>query len=405
MRVLFSFPHALGAPGIGWTAWNQVDSLARAGVDVHVVAASAVRPSAAGIRVETTLSAGSLRVPHRVIGRDRAFAWHDRRVSATLRSGAYDIVHLWPLGVGATAATARERGVPLVREAPNTHTAHAWRVVADEVRALGLDGAVTTAHTENPVHLAMERADWDAATAILAPSDLVARTFAAAGYDPRRLLRHQYGYRPGSRRMRARDAASRRGLRAVYVGLAEPRKGLHHALTAWLASEASRTGTFTVVGRMLDAYRERLAGQLSHPSVREVGFSSAVDGALSAADVLMLPTLEEGSALVTYEAQAAGCVPLVSTAAGAILDDGVTGMLHEPGDVAALTAQLNLMSADRDVLARMSAAALAHAPALTWDTAAARLIGCYEAAIALVDDPATAVASPVGEVCHDVLTG
>ena len=44
ISILYSFPHALGAPGIGWTAWNQVNELVRAGHDVHLVAASIARP-------------------------------------------------------------------------------------------------------------------------------------------------------------------------------------------------------------------------------------------------------------------------------------------------------------------------------------------------------------------------
>jgi glycosyltransferase involved in cell wall biosynthesis len=346
---------------------------------VHVVAASVARPVPANVRVTQTLAIRNKRIPHRAIGRDRAFAWHDRRAAQFAASGEYDVVHLWPTGPGRTAATASERGIAVVREAPNTHTEFAWRVVAEEVAALGLGGEVDTAHTANARRLEMERADWSRATAILAPSEFVAQTFRDAGFADDRILRHQYGFRPGSRLPRAR-AATPGPLRAVYVGLGEPRKGLHYALDAWLSSDASRTGTLTVVGRMLPAYQALLADRLAHRSVRVVGFTHQVEAALAASDVLLLPTIEEGSALVTYEAQAMGCVPLVSTASGALMDDGVQGMFHEPRDVAALVSQLNLLSDDRTELARMSAAAIAHGPDLTWDAAAHTLVRCYDAA-------------------------
>jgi glycosyltransferase involved in cell wall biosynthesis len=379
MRVLFSFPHALGAPGIGWTAWNQVDGLARLGHDVHVVAASVARPLPPTVRVTQTLAVRGKRLPHRAIGRDRAFAWHDRRAAQLVARGGYDIVHLWPTGPGRTAATARERGIAVVREAPNTHTEFAWRAVAEEVAALGLQGEVDTAHTANARRLDMERADWSLATGILAPSEFVAQTFRDAGFADDRVLRHQYGFRPGSRLPRQRSAAPT-PLRAVYVGLGEPRKGLHYALDAWSRSDASRDGTFTVVGRLLPAYEALLADRLAHPSVKVIGFSHHVEAALAASDVLLLPTIEEGSALVTYEAQGMGCVPLVSTASGALMEDGVQGLFHEPRDVDTLVAQLDLLSGDRSVLARMSAAAIDHVPALTWDAAADALVRCYESA-------------------------
>ena len=387
MRVLLSFPHALGAPGIGWTAWNQADSLIRAGHTVHVVAASVSRPVEGAATVTTSLAAGRLRIPHRVLGRERAFRWHDRVARSQLRRTPVDVVHLWPLAPGLTAAEARARGIAAVREAPNTHTRHAWNIVAAETERLGLTDADRTAHTENAAHLAMEQAEWDAATGVLAPSQAVADSFIAYGFAPERVFRHRYGYRPGTRRATPRSSDPR-ALRAVYVGLAEPRKGLHHALDAWLASSASREGTFTVIGRVLPAYAEHLGGRLRHDSVRVIGFRDDVPAALAASDVLVLPTLEEGSALVTYEAQAMGAVPLVSTAAGADLVDGVHGLLHVPGDVSALTAQFDRLAADRTELARLSANALAHADALTWDAAAERLVEAYgEARLAVKGVP------------------
>lgn len=380
MRVLLSFPHALGSPGIGWTAWNQVNALVHRGHDVTVVATSVAKP-VAGATVIQSLSLAGRRVPHRAIGRDRAFAWHDRVATRAYTRLRPDVVHLWPLAPGMTARAARADGAAVVREAPNTHTARAWRVVAEEVRSLGLDGAISTAHTADAAHLRMEQAEWDAATGVLAPSGAVADSFLAEGFAPGRIFRHQYGFTPDTRRVQPRRADDR-PLRAIYVGLGEPRKGLHYALRAWLGSDASRDGTFTIVGKMLPAYRELLNAELSHPSIRVVGFSSSVGAALSASDVMLLPTIEEGSALVTYEAQGAGCVPLVSRAAGALMTDEVHGLIHEPRDVETLTAQIDLLADDRDRLAALSAASIAHAPELTWEAAGASLEAAYEAALA-----------------------
>ena len=81
-------------------------------------------------------------------------------------------------------------------------------------------------------------------------------------------------------------------------------------------------------------------------------------------------------------------MPLVSSAAGAMLDDGVQGLIHEPRDVATLTGHLDLLSEDRARLAALSRAALAHAPELTWEAAGARLEGAYEAALAVAGSTA-----------------
>ncbi len=116
-------------------------------------------------------------------------------------------------------------------------------------------------------------------------------------------------------------------------------------------------------------------------------------GALTQGDVLLLPTVEEGSALVTYEAQIAGCVPLVSTAAGAVIDEGVTGFTHEVGDVgrADRTPRHPVASIPR-CCERCGMRALAAADDLTWTAAARRQVDAYLAAIALTDESRRAAA-------------
>ncbi|MFD4422583.1 glycosyltransferase family 4 protein [Agromyces sp. NPDC058484] len=390
ISVLYSFPHAFGAPGIGWTAWNQVNELVRAGHDVHLVAASIARPVPGLASVATSLSVAGRRIPHRVMGRDRALAWHDRFAARRVPRRSPDVVHVWPLSATRTIEAARRHGIPAFREVPNTHTANAYEVIARESAALGLTPRAGASHTADPRRLATEEREWAAATALLVPSDAVAATFLERGFDASRLRRHRYGCTPAAPVVRQDDTRrpgdTRPGLTAVFLGRVEPRKGLHHALDAWIASTASRHGRLLVFGAVDDDYRAVLADRLAHPSVDVRGVTGAPIDELARADVLLLPSLEEGSALVTYEAQVAGCVPLVSTAAGALLEHDVHGLLHEAGDVATLTSQLDRLDADPTALDRLRAAAMAHAPELSWAAAAQSLLSAYGHSTALITD-------------------
>ena len=380
LSIVYSFPHAIGAPGIGWTAWNQVAELIAAGHRVHLVAASIARPLPGLASARTTLSVGGRRVPHRAIGRDRALVLHDAVAARVVHRRRPSVVHTWPLAARRTLAAARASGAVGLREAPNTHTAHAYEIVAEECARLGVTLPASASHAANARHLAIEQAEWAAADAVLAPSDAVAATFIARGHDPARLLRHRYGYRAGSERRRS--VGTDAPFTALFLGRVEPRKGLHYALEAWGASTASRDGRFLVHGEVLPGYAEYLAPLLALPGVEVRPFTSDPGQVLADADVLLLPTIEEGSALVTYEAQAAGCIPLVSTAAGAMLVDGEHGLLHEPRDVAALVDQLDRLHASADERARLSAGAAAHAPELTWAAAGAALVSAYRVALA-----------------------
>ena len=100
------------------------------------------------------------------------------------------------------------------------------------------------------------------------------------------------------------------------------------------------------------------------------------------ADALVLPSIEEGSALVTSEALASGCVPLVSEASGALCTHDVNGLVHKVADVDTLAAQLTALDADRGLLARLREAGLRDAPQFTWSRAGERLVEVYEEVVA-----------------------
>ncbi len=389
--VLLSFPHVLGQSGIGSIALAQVSALERAGVDVVVLAAG-VEPGIAlpqGVRLRTSLSVGGHRVPHRALGSvDRAFAWHDwvgsRLVGQLARQGPLDVVHGWPGAGHRTFAATRRSGIASVREVPNTHTAHAYEVMQAEMARLGLPVTAGHSHAPNPGRLAAEEREYASATALLCPAESVARTFRNRGFDEARLLRTQYGYdaaagfHAGPRR--APDAP----LRLLFVGRCEPRKGLHFALDAWIASGVAAHGaTFDIFGSFYPGYAELLGQRLQAPGVHVRGFTTDVPREMAAADVVTLPSLEEGSALVTYEAQAAGCALLVSDEAGAVCEPGVQGLIHPAGDVATLTEHLRLVATDRPLLERMRAAAAKQAEHLTWADAASVLLERYEDARAV----------------------
>jgi glycosyltransferase involved in cell wall biosynthesis len=377
MRVLYSFPHALGAPGIGTTALNQLRALVRLGIDVDVYAASfAVEVPGDGRRV-ATLAAGPVRVPHRALGVARAYAYHDLRVATALRarSGAYDVVHAWPRSCLRTFAAARRTGVRAVREVPNTHTGHAYERVARELEELGMALPSGHSHAFDAKVLSLEEAEYRLADVLLVPSPYVRQTFLERGFPADRLSMHRYGFDPD--RFAPGPDRERGPFTAVFLGRAEPRKGLHYALRAWHESGLAARGRFLIAGSFTPAYRELLSPWIDDPSVEVVGFVDDTEALLQRCDVLLLPSVEEGSALVTYEAMACGCVPLVSDAAGARCRHGREGLIHAAGDVAALAADLRLLESDRGLLAEMRAAALAARSELTWDAAAREVSAAY----------------------------
>ena len=381
IRVLYSFPHKLGADRICNTAWQQVNGVAAAGADVLAFPGVLHRPVAANVRVRPTLAWGKLRIPYKLLGRMGACALHDRIVSRRLRTlaGQIDIVHAWPLGASRTLKTARRLGIPTVLERPNAHTRFAYEVVQKECQRLGITMPPGHEHAFNAGYLRHEEFEYSLADRLLCPSDFVARSFIDQGFPPEKLARHQYGYEEKIFYQGCQNARRGGGLTMLFVGGCTPRKGLHYALEAWLQSKAHHEGTFLIAGEFIPGYAERLSAMLSYPRVKVLGYRKDVADLMRQSDLFVLPTIEEGSALVTSEARGCGCVLLVSDAAGAICRHDENALVHAAGDVQALARHIDMLHGNRAFLAKLRDASLKTLEEITWSAAGRKLLAVYEA--------------------------
>jgi glycosyltransferase involved in cell wall biosynthesis len=356
-----------------------------AGAEMLVFPGVLHRPLSKGIKVRPTLSWRSVRISYKLVGTKRACALHDRIVARRLRriAGQIDVVHVWPMGALETLKTAASLGIPTVLERPNAHTRFAYKVVQQECQRLGVPLPTDHEHAYKADWLRVEEEEYRLASRILCPSDFVAQTFLESGSPSEKLSRHQYGFDETMFHAPVNGHSLKRPFTMLFVGGCAPRKGLHYALEAWLKSTASRDGTFLIVGEFVPGYREKLSSMLSHPSVQVMGFRRDIADLMRHSDVLVLPTIEEGSALVTSEARGCGCVLLVSEAAGAICRHGENALLHSPTDAVTLAEQITTLHQDRALLERLRTASLATVQEITWAAAGRKLAAVYRETAAL----------------------
>jgi D-inositol-3-phosphate glycosyltransferase len=381
MRVLYSFPHKIGAERICNIAWRQVDGAVRAGIDVTLFPGVLQKPFDVPLEVFPTLSLGkTVRIPYKALGRINACALHDYVVARRLEKHAAgtDIIHGWPLGSLRTFRAAKKLGIPTVLERPNAHTRYAYEVVREECERLGVTLPPGHEHAYNETVLRIEEEEYRLADYLLCPSDFVVRTFQDKGFPAEKLIRHEYGFDDKAFSPGARLQEEGSGLRALFVGVCAVRKGLHFALEAWLRTSASRDGgLFLIAGDFVPDYARKLSSMLSHPSVRVLGHRSDVPELMRRSDILLLPTIEEGSPLACAEAIGSGCVPLASEVCAGTCKHMHNAVLHPVGDVDALARDIQLVNDDRELLAHLRANALATAHRHTWRAAGARLADVY----------------------------
>lgn len=384
IRVLYSFPHKLGAERICYSAWQQVNGLAKAGAEVLVFPGVLHRAVPQSVKVRPTLAWGNFRIPYRLLGRIRACALHDHVVSKRIEklAGQIDIIHTWPLGALRTLMTAARLGIPTVLERPNAHTRFAYEVVHKECDRLGVMLPPDHEHFYNEEILAKEEEEYRLAYRLLCPSDFVVKTFQDEGFQSEKLLKHFYGFDEGVYYPVEPQRNPKRGLTMLFVGVCAVRKGVHYALESWLESPAHREGTFLIAGEFLPDYAEKLAPMLAHPSVKVLGHRNDVPELMRRSDILVLPSIEEGFGLVCTEAMGSGCVPVVSDACTDICRHMENALIHRVGDTASLTEHITLMHNDRFLLQKLRTAGLNRAPEITWDAAGRKLVELYRDTVA-----------------------
>jgi glycosyltransferase involved in cell wall biosynthesis len=314
----------------------------------------------------------------------RALALHDYIVSRRIEKlkDKIDLIHTWPSAALRTLQTAARLGIPTVLERPNTHTRFAYETVQREAERLGIALPPDNEYAYKPDVLAREEEEYARADYLLCPSDFTLKTFVDQGVPRSKLLRHQYGFDKSAYYPGPPVTQERAGLTMLFAGDCAVRKGLHFALEAWLRSPAHRDGKFRIAGTFLPAYAEKLAGMLAHPSVEVLGFRNDVPELMRNSDLFVLPSVEEGSALVTSDARGSGCVLLVSEATGAICKHMENALVHPIGDVAALAGHITKLDEDRALLWRLRASSLSTVDEITWAAAGVRLVEVYCEALA-----------------------
>jgi glycosyltransferase involved in cell wall biosynthesis len=95
------------------------------------------------------------------------------------------------------------------------------------------------------------------------------------------------------------------------------------------------------------------------------------------ASVFAFPSIEEGSALVSYEAMASGLPSVVTPNVGSLVEDDKHGIIVEPRDVDAIVEALERLASNPDVRRRMSTNARETVEAYTWERYGDRVTKAY----------------------------
>jgi len=367
-RVVYSVGVRFPGGGIGNTASHAVRGLVRQGLLSGLLCGS-FRPSDI-----TPANLHALGLPSRALRKMAVYdpsGWVDHVYNvlydawAARRLPMGDIFWGWNNYCLRSLARAKALGMQTVVERASSHPLTNDRLLREEYARWGLrfrQPAPTLTRALAEIH----RADH-----VAIPSDFVRDSFLAEGdaetegKSATPLIQTPFGV-DVSRFRPAENSQGERPFRVLFVGQLGIRKGVPDLLEAWQRL-GWRDAELWLVGRV-NADLKAILPQYAHlPSVHFPGHIPDLAETYRAADVFAFPSIEEGSALVTYEALACG-LPVVTTYnAGSLVRDALEGFLIPIRDPDALAARLEGLRADPALRREMGAAARARAEAYTWE--------------------------------------
>lgn len=366
VRVVYSVGVRFPGGGIGNTAAHAARGLARHGL-LHCLLCGSFRPGEFPPVARRALGLPS-RALRKLAACDRS-GWVDHAYNllydawAARRLPPGDVFWGWNNYCLKSLARAKTLGMTSIVERASSHPLAGARLLQAEYARWGLR------FRQPAPMLRRALAELRAADAVAIPSGFVRASFLAEA-DDARLIETPFGvdtarFRPAPPPGDAPPAAARRPFRVLFVGQAGIRKGLPDLLEAW-ARLGWRDAELHLVGRISPDLRAILPRYARLPGLRCTSHIPDLADTYRAADVFAFPSIEEGSALVTYEALASG-LPVVTTYnAGSLVRDGVEGFIVPIRAADELAARLDDLRARPALRREMSAAARRRAEEFTW---------------------------------------
>lgn len=264
------------------------------------------------------------------------------------------------VGLSGTALNAgrrvKQRGVRYVCDRGSSHIRFQDQILRDEHDRWGMPFAGV-----DPRVIAREEAEYAAADCITVPSGFVEASFIRQGIPAERLRRLPYGVNLSRFQPTGEPDPSR--FDVLFVGGMSLRKGVQYLVQAYARLDhPAKSLTFVgapspmlidnLTRRGLWPAQARVLGHVPQPELKHL---------MSQSHVMVLPSLEEGLAMVMAQAMACGCPVIASEHTGAndLFTDGEEGFVVPVRDLDALTRRLQQLADDPGLRHRFSAGALA----------------------------------------------
>lgn len=297
--------------------------------------------------------------------------WAARRIAMGLKA---DIFVAWSGWALDSIKVAKQQGMITILERGSAHIVRQKEILLAEYKKFD-----DTNHVPSDYMVNKEVREYAEADYISVPSSFAKRSFVEQGFPAEKLLKVPYGvslehFRPAQKE----DDV----FRVMHIG-GNLLKGTHFLIDALnelelFHSELLLIGTPSLVIRELLRKFKGKYKVLDHVPHLELYTL------YSQCSVYVLPSLQEGLAMVQVEAMACGIPVVCSTNTGGedIIRNGIDGFVVPVRDVDALKEKILYLYENETERREMGLAALTRAQEFTWDRYGERIVKVYSALLA-----------------------
>jgi glycosyltransferase involved in cell wall biosynthesis len=252
-----------------------------------------------------------------------------------------------------TGTLCQKRGGKYICDRGSSHIRYADRIMKEEFRLWGQEYQGV-----DPFNIAREECEYAQADIVVVPSEFVRRSFIEMGVDEKKIRKVPYG--ADLKRFSKTSEPDDEFFDVLFVGQVSFRKGIPYLLHAFENFKHPKK-RLKIVGKVQAEVKKFLEGkhydhveflgQMPHLQLKDM---------MSRAHVMVVPSIEEGLAMVQGEALACGCPLISSTHTGGedLFTDGQEGFFVPIRDSLAMTERLDQLAQDPALRLRMSEAAV-----------------------------------------------
>jgi glycosyltransferase involved in cell wall biosynthesis len=377
MRVIYNISALVGGSGIGNTACHAVKEVDKSGSLYKLIC---LDNKNIGIEKEKITNFRALKYilwyPLKGIQKYIVHGFNPYLILdpiydflASLRIKEGDLFHGWRSHSYRCIKKAKSLGIKTIVENASSHPLYSSRVVEEEYRKYGIK---FKAFTRRQLKLALE--ELNLADYVLIPSDFVEKTFIDANFSKNKLIKIPFGV--DLEKFKFKKQKEDNKFRCIFVGSLQLRKGFQYLLEAWKELKL-KNAELVLVGNVWPESQEVVSKYRNDSSIKFVGFANPTDY-FKKSDVFVFPTIEEGSALVNYEAMASGLPVITTFNSGTVARHGKDGFIIPIRDIVALKKKILFFYNNPREIERMGMNARKNIENYTWEKYGQRLIAAYK---------------------------